>query len=102
MKVKIEYNLQVTATPGFHSLYDLRYQAMWLLSGVPEDPEDNTVIEKHGADTLYSAVTSLMHAIPTDDEEAEQDVAYQVIHISKLWTIRKWSESNLPIRKPLI
>jgi len=36
---------------------------MWLFSGAPEDPEDDTVMEKHGAEALYSAVKSLMHAI---------------------------------------
>jgi len=43
---------------------------MWLFSGTPEDPEDETVMEKHGADALYSAVKSLIHAIRTEDEEA--------------------------------
>jgi len=45
MKVKIEFKLQVTATPGFHSLYDLHYQATWLFSCAPENPEDNTVMK---------------------------------------------------------
>jgi hypothetical protein len=36
---------------------------MWLFSGAPEDPEDETLMEKHGPDALYSAVKSLMHTI---------------------------------------
>jgi hypothetical protein len=40
---------------------------MWLFSGAPEDPEDDTSMEKHGAQALYSAVKSLMHPIRTED-----------------------------------
>jgi hypothetical protein len=29
---------------------------MWLFSGEPEDPEDETVMEMHSADALYSTV----------------------------------------------
>jgi hypothetical protein len=65
MNVKMGYKLQVTATPGFHSLYDWRFQMMWLFSAAPEDPEDDTVMEKHGAEALYSAVKSLMNTIRT-------------------------------------
>jgi len=89
---KIGFKLQVTATPGFHSLYDWCYQAMWLFSGVPEDPEDETVMEMHGTDALYSAVKSLMHAIRTEDQDAQQDAAHQMIQIATPWTIRRWSE----------
>jgi hypothetical protein len=49
------------------SLYDWYYQAIWLFSGVPEDPEDEAVMELHGAEALYSAVKSWMHAIRCDD-----------------------------------
>jgi hypothetical protein len=63
MNARIGFKLQVTATPGFHSLYDWCFQTMWLFSGEPEDPEDETVMEMHGADALYSAVMSLMHVI---------------------------------------
>jgi hypothetical protein len=42
---RIGFKLQVTARPGFHSLCDWCYQAMWLCSGAPEDPEDETVME---------------------------------------------------------
>jgi len=41
---RIEFKLQVTATLAFRSLYDWCYQAMWLFSDVPEDPEDEKVI----------------------------------------------------------
>jgi hypothetical protein len=75
---------------------------MWLCSGVPEDPEDATVMEMHCADALYSAVKNLMHAIWTEDEESQQDAAHRTIQIAKPWTIRRWSESNLAIGKPLV
>jgi len=42
---------------------------MWLFLGVPEDPEDDTEMEMHGAEALYSAVNSSMHAIWTKHEE---------------------------------
>jgi len=102
MNAKIGYKLQVTATPGFHSLYDLCFQMMWLFSGAPEDSEDDTVMEKHGAEALYSAVKSLMHAIQTKDEEAQQDVVHRMIQIAKPWTIRWRSESKLANRTPLV
>jgi len=75
---------------------------MWLFSGVPEDPEDDTVMEQHCADALYSAVKCLMHVIRTDDEEAQQDVPHRMIHIAKPWTIRRWSESKLAKGKLLV
>jgi len=62
---------------------------MWLFSGAPEDPEDDTVMEMHSADALYSAVKSLMHAIRTEDEEAKQDAAHRMIQIATPWTIRR-------------
>jgi len=68
MKAKIGFKLQVTAMPGFHSLSDWCYQMMWLFSGVPEDPEDDAVMERHGADALYSTVKSGMHAVRTRDK----------------------------------
>jgi len=99
---RIGFKLQVTATPGFNSLYNSCYHTMWLFSGAPEDPEDETVMEMHGADALYSAVKSLMHAIRTEDQDTEQDAAHRMIQIAKPWTIRRWSESNLANRKPLV
>jgi len=100
--VSIGFRLQVTSTLGFHSLYDWCYQAIWLISGVPEDPEDETVMEKHGADAQYSAVKSLMHAIRTEDKDAQHDAAHQRIQIAKPWRIRRWSESKLANGKPLL
>jgi len=44
---------------------------MWLFSGAPDDPEDDTVMEKHCADALNCAVKSMMHALWTEDEEAQ-------------------------------
>ena len=102
MNAKIGFKLQVTATPEFHSLYDWCFHTMWLFSGGPEDPEDDTVMEKHGAEALYSAVKSLMHAIQTKDEEAQQHAVHRIIQIAKRWTIRRWSEWKLANGKPLL
>jgi len=102
MNARIGFKLQVTATPGFHSLYDWCYQTMWLFSGAPEAWEYDTVTEKHGAEALYSTVKSLMHAIRTEDEEAEQDVAHPMIQIAKHWTWRQWSESKVANGKPRV
>jgi hypothetical protein len=49
---------------------------------VPEEPEDDTVMDRYGADALYSAVKSLMHPIWTEDEEAQQDAAHWMIQIA--------------------
>jgi hypothetical protein len=102
MNARIRFKLQVTAKPGFYSLYDLCFQTMWLFSGAPEDPEDETVMEMHGAEALYSAVRSLMHAIRTEYEEAQEDAAHRMIQIGKPWTIRRWSELKLANAKPLV
>ena len=72
------------------------------VSGAPEDPEDDTVMEKHGAEASYSTGKSLMHAIRTKDEEAQQDAAHRMIQIAKPWTIRRWLESKLTNGKPLV
>jgi len=48
MNGRIGFKLQVTATPKFHSLYDWCFQTMWLFSGAPEDPADESVMEKQG------------------------------------------------------
>jgi hypothetical protein len=95
INAEIGFKLQVTATAGFHSLYDWYFQTMWLFSGVPEDPKNDTVMDQHGADALYSTVKSLLHAIRTEDEDVQQDVGHRIIHIGKPWTIRRWSESKL-------
>jgi hypothetical protein len=59
-------------------------------------------MEMHGADAQYSAVKSLMHAIRTEDQEAQQDAAHRMIQNAKPWTIRSWSESKLANGKPLV
>jgi len=68
---------------------------MWLFSGAPEDPEDGAVMEKHGADALYSAVKSLKHAMKTEDEETQQNAVHWMIQIAKPWMRRRWSESTI-------
>jgi len=68
---------------------------MWLFSGAPADREDDTVMETHAADTLYSAVKSLMHANWIEDEEAQQDVVHHMTHSVKPWMSTRWSESKL-------
>jgi hypothetical protein len=52
MNAKIGFKCQVRATPRLHSLYDWCFQTMWLFPCVPEDPEDDAVMEKHGAEVL--------------------------------------------------
>jgi hypothetical protein len=83
MNERTALKLQVTVTPGFHSLYDWCFQTMWLFSGAPEDPEDESLMEMHGAEALHSAVKSLMHAMQTEDQDAQQDVAHWMIEIAK-------------------
>jgi len=83
MNVREGLKLQVTPTLGFHSLYDWCYQMMLLFSGAPENPEDNTVMEKNGAEALYSAVKSLVHANRTRDEEAQQDAVHLMIQLAQ-------------------
>ena len=89
---RIGFKLQVTAIPGFHALCDWCYQMMWLFSGAPEDPEDDTVMEMHSTDAVNSAVKSLMHAIRTEDPDAQQDPAHRMIQIVMPWMIRRWSQ----------
>jgi hypothetical protein len=75
---------------------------MWLFSGVTAEPENETLMEKHGAEALDSTVKSLMHAIRTEDQDAQQDAAHRMIQIAKPWTIRRWSESKLANEKPRV
>ena len=79
MNAEIGFKLLVTATQGFHLLCEWSFQMMWLFSDAPGDSKDDTVMEKHGAKALYSAVKSLMHAIWTKDEEAQQNAAHWMI-----------------------
>jgi hypothetical protein len=75
---------------------------MWLSSGTPEDPANDTVMEQHGADALFSTVKRLMHAIRTEDDEAQQDAMHRMIDIANPWMIRRWSESKMANGKPLV
>ena len=69
---------------------------------MPEDPEDDTEMEMHGADTLYSAVKSLMHTSRTDEEHAQRNAAHWMIQIANPWTTRRWSVSKLANGNPLV
>ena len=99
---KIGFKLQVTALLGIHSLYDWCYKKMWLFSGGRDNPEDDTVMEKHVAEALYSTEKSLMHSIRTENKEAQQDAPHQIIQIANPWKISTWSESKLANGNPLI
>jgi len=101
MNAKIGFKLQVTATPGFHSLYDWCFQMMWLFQKAHDDPEDDTVMTKDCAGALYYDVKSWMHAIWTNYDEAQQDVAHRVIQIAEPWMIGMWLESKIANRKSL-
>jgi hypothetical protein len=73
---------------------------MWLISGAPEDPEDDTVIDKDSEDILNNVVKRIMHAIQTDDEEAQQHAVHQMIQIPYHRTLKRWAESILANGKP--
>jgi len=60
---------------------------MRLFSGGPDDPEVDSLMEIHVAETLYSAVQCLMHVIWTKDKEAQQDVAHHMRQTAKRWMI---------------
>jgi hypothetical protein len=59
-------------------------------------------MEMHGANAIFSAVISLMHAIRTSDQGIQQDAAHWMIQIAKPWTIRRWSEKTLGNGQPLV
>jgi len=75
---------------------------MLLFPGAPEDPEDATVMETHGTQALHSTVNSVIHAIRTEDTDAQQDAAHRMIHIAQPWMITRRSESKLANVKPLV
>jgi len=56
INTRIVLKQQVTAMLGCHSHYDWCYQTMWLYSGVPEDPQDDTGMEKNSAETMHCTV----------------------------------------------
>jgi len=74
----------------------------WLCSGALEDSQHDSVKEKHGIETLYSAAKSLMHVIRTPENEAQQDMTHWMIKILKHWSIVRWSGSTLKTGKPLL
>jgi len=80
----------------------LCYQTIRLVSGALEHPEDDTVMEKHSANALYSAVESLMHASGTEDHDAAQNAAYRIIQISNRRINRTWSALKLANGTPLV
>jgi len=102
MNARIGLKLQFMAMRGFHSLYDWCCPTMWLFSGAPEDPEDDTLMKKNRTNVLYSALKCLMHAIRTEDEDAQQDVAHRMIQIATPWMIGRWPECKLANGKPLV
>ena len=59
-------------------------------------------MEKNGAKALNCTVKSLMHAIQTKDQDAQQDMAHRMIRITKPWTVRRGSELKLANEKPLV
>ncbi|KAF8537453.1 hypothetical protein BDD12DRAFT_806924 [Trichophaea hybrida] len=87
VEAKIGVKLQVTVTPAYNMLNDRGNQTIWWLSGAPIRPEDNTLMELHGADALHMAVRSLTQGIRSDDDEAQKAAAEQIIRIAKPWTI---------------
>jgi len=95
MKASNGFKLLVTATPGFHSQYDWHCQIMWLYPGVPDNAEDDTLMETHGAEAFDTTIKSVMHAIQTEDKDAQREVAQWMIQIAKPWTIRSSLESRL-------
>lgn len=100
INARIGFKPQVAGEPGLHSLYDWCYKTMWLGSDVPKDPEDETGMEMHCADALYSAVQSLRHAIQTEDHNTQQDAAHQMIKIAMPLMIKRGSESKLATGRP--
>jgi len=102
MDVRIGLKLQVTAMPGFHSLYNWCFQTMLLFSDTTEDAQHRTVMEEHSTEALYSTLKSLIHAIRTEDQDAQQDAAHRMIQIAKPWTKRRYSESKSTHGKPLV
>ena len=75
---------------------------MWEFSGAPGDPENDSVMEKHGANVLSTAVKSLMHAIRPENHDAQQHAPHQMIQIAKPWTVRRLSEWKVANGKPIV
>jgi hypothetical protein len=69
---------------------------------VLENREDDTVMEYHGVEALYSTMKSLIHAIQTEDQTAEQNAVHWMLHIVKPWMIRRWFKLKLANAKPQV
>jgi len=78
MKVKIGFNLQATAMSQFHSLHNWCYQTMKLFQTTPDSPANDTLMEQHWADALYSTGKSLMNAMQSGYQEAEELEVYHM------------------------
>jgi len=102
MNVIIGYTLEVTVTPSFNSLSDWYSQLMWLFSGAPDNPQDETLVGKHSAELLYSAVRSLMNAIRTEDQDAQQNAAHWTIQVSEPWIISQWTKLHIANGKQVV
>jgi hypothetical protein len=75
---------------------------MWQFAGVSEVSEDETMMEMHSADTLYSALKCLMHAILTEHKDAQQDAEHRMITIRMPWMIRRSPGSQFAHGRPLV
>jgi len=75
---------------------------MWLLSGESKAPEDDTGIEKHNTNALYSNVKSTMYDIQTANHDTQLDAAPNNIRIAKRWRIHRWLQSKLAYGKLLV
>jgi hypothetical protein len=75
---------------------------MWLFASAPEYAENKAVMEKHGAEALYSTVKSLMYDFQTEDHDPQQDAVRWIIENAKLWIMKRWSESQLTNGKLLV
>lgn len=73
-----------------------------LFSGLPENEEDDAVMEMHCTEALNLAVKNSIPAIGTEDEDGQQGAALWMIQIAKLWIIGLWAESTLDNQTPLI
>jgi len=85
IKAWVGFNLQVAATMGFHLLFDCCYLTMWMFSGASGNSEDDPVMKNLCTDILYSMMKSLMHAIQTEYNNAQQDPAHRTIQITRSW-----------------
>lgn len=75
---------------------------MWQVSGAPADLEDVMLKDKQVAQALHSEVQCLIHAMQTEDNEAQQNAASLMIEVTAGWMIRRWSESNVVKGNPLV